>query len=1099
MGRKSGIISLRRGLEGYRTDYTLTIAAYDGGSPPYSAEIPVKIKVVDKSVPTFSRQSFQASVAENAETFSAIISATAESPSSNGHLIYTIESGNEEELFSVDYNEGVVYLAQSLDYERKQQHQLTLRATDSAAGGYTEAILFISVLDVNDCTPEFSQPSYEVEVSEATPRGSVILHLAATDGDTGPGGQIEFSLRPDVGNASQVFVVDPETGDVRLVRGLDRERQSRHRLMLAVTDRGPNPHTGLAHAWVTVLDTNDNAPAFEEAEYTFRLSDRAERGQLVGGVRAVDPDTSDHQRIQYSIIGGNEHQVFSIEEDSGLISLVNLHNFASVAAYRLNVSVTDGVYSTTAKVTVRLTTGNNYAPEFGRAVYEVKFRENQPAGSLVGRIQAQDKDGDSLRYSLMSDHLGSLFRLEASTGRLYSQAVLDREDTPEFEIPVQVADQAGRNDFTTVKLSLTDENDNSPSFPLSEYKANIPANLTVGSTVLSVTAEDQDKGKNAAVKYEIYETENSGVDDIFRIDANTGQIKLQRSAADLQNQVYQFFVRAGDAGRPPLHADVPVEILVLGVLDTPPRFEERDSVYFLSEGSAVGTVVAQLAATLPEHSSPLRYSLASTLYSGPDSPLQIDATGRLMVSNRLDRELAAVHRLVVRAETDTSPALLATTQITVKLVDENDHAPEFAASPYRVSVLETVAPHTQILQVLATDRDIANNGEISYSFSEETQELAAHLFSIDPHHGWVTTTAQLDYEQEQSYKLTIVAEDNGSSKRSTTTALEISMVDSNDNPPEFSQRLYSAAVNEGALPGTIIFQLETEDADKTVVSPVEFFITSGDPRGQFQIKENGEVYVARGLDRETTAQYRLEVAATDGKFVTQCRVNIEILDDNDSPPYCSAPLYRQEVAESLPAGSPLLTVTATDADEGQNARQEFSLSGETAEMFSVERWTGRVSTALPLDRETTASHALVVHVRDAGRPEWECTSRVQLTLTDTNDNPPVWSRQQFDSAVREDTAVGSILTKVHATDLDLGENRRITYSFLDSGAEGFAIDSKTGIVSLAQGLDRELRDSFNLTVRAMDSGRPRLSALASLVVRVMGESVSSVAVSGRAD
>ena len=1091
--RKSGYISLRRQLESYRKDYILTIAAYDGGSPPYSAEIPVQIKVVDKSVPTFSQQSFEASLSENTETFSAVISTPAESPTSDGKIIYTIESGNEEELFSIDYNGGVVYVVQSLDYENKQHHQLTLRATDSKGGGYSEAILLLHVLDVNDCSPVFLQESYTVEVSEATPSGSVILQVEARDQDSGINQEVEYSIRPDHGNFSGVFSINSVTGEVRIERALDQERQTSHHISVVATDRGPNPRTGLAHVWVNVLDSNDNPPEFEEAEYEFHLSDRARRGQFVGKIRALDLDISDHEKIRYSIIGGNEHQIFSIEETSGIITLVNLHNFNSVPAYHLNVTVTDGVYSTSTKVRIVLDSANTHNPRFVKSLFEVKFRENQPSGSVITRVLAEDEDGDSLLYSIQSDHLQTLFQLSPESGELRSLRVLDRETRPSYEIPITVTDQGGRNGFATIKLSLADENDNSPYFPVSEYKANIPANLTVGSTVLTVTADDEDKGKNAAVKYEIYETETSGVADIFMINDRNGQIILKKSASELENEVYQFFVRAVDNAREALYADVPVEIMFISSLDSPPKFEDHEPVLLVSESSPVGETIAHLLASPGQDGTEVRYRLASTQYLGEEALFQIDGDGRVIISGRLDRETEPLHRLHILAETDTSPALISTTQLTVHVMDENDHPPQFQTSHYSVTVLENVAPHTQILQVLATDQDIANNGEISYSFSDESRKLA-HLFSIDPHHGWITTLGELDYEEEQSYTLTVVAQDNGRTKLSSTATVQITLLDFNDNPPQFSQRVYSAAVNEEALPGTIIFQLQITDKDKEVANPVEFFITGGDSLAQFQIKENGELYVARSLDRETQSQYRMEITATDGVFVSQCRVTLEILDDNDSPPYCTKYFYREEVEESVLPGSPLLTITARDADEGRNAEAIFSLSGETKEMFSIDHQTGELSTALMLDRETQDTHRLEVHVQDAGRREWECVSVVELTVTDTNDNKPIWDNEEFLTSMTEDSAIGSIVTKVHAIDLDLGENRKISYSLLSSDSEHFSIDSRTGIVSLSSELDREERDVYNLRVRAMDSGRPRQSAVTDLVVRVVGELLLSLLV-----
>ena len=123
------------------------------------------------------------------------------------------------------------------------------------------------------------------------------------------------------------------------------------------------------------------------------------------------------------------------------------------------------------------------------------------------------------------------------------------------------------------------------------------------------------------------------------------------------------------------------------------------------------------------------------------------------------------------------------------------------------------------------------------------------------------------------------------------------------------------------------------------------------------------MYVARALDREAIDEYRLEIAVTDGVFISRCRVNIEILDDNDSPPYCEKYLYRENVAENILPGSPILTVTATDADEGQNARQIFSLGGSTKELFSIDPQSGVLTNVLMLDRETQDRHFLTVNVQ----------------------------------------------------------------------------------------------------------------------------------------
>jgi len=243
--------------------------------------------------------------------------------------------------------------------------------------------------------------------------------------------------------------------------------------------------------------------------------------------------------------------------------------------------------------------------------------------------------------------------------------------------------------------------------------------------------------------------------------------------------------------------------------------------------------------------------------------------------------------------------------------------------------------------------------------------------------------------------------------------------------------------------------------------------------------------VARRLDRETKSSYSLEVAATDGVFVSRCRVSIEILDDNDSPPICARSTYEATVEENVPAGEEVLTLGASDADEGTNARQIFYLTGRDADLFHVDRDSGVVTTALPLDRERESSYALEAHVQDAGMPEMACSSKLLVKVNDVNDNAPQWPEASLTASLKEDVPVGAVATRVRAVDPDENENARVRYMLLNSAGGHFKVDAITGLVTLAKPLDREERASYNLTVRATDSGSPRLSSETTLRVTVL--------------
>ena len=154
------------------------------------------------------------------------------------------------------------------------------------------------------------------------------------------------------------------------------------------------------------------------------------------------------------------------------------------------------------------------------------------------------------------------------------------------------------------------------------------------------------------------------------------------------------------------------------------------------------------------------------------------------------------------------------------------------------------------------------------------------------------------------------------------------------------------------------------------------------------------------------SSYKLVVKATDGTFITYCKISIEILDDNDSPPICARQDYMRTFSEDISPGTELLTILASDADEGSNANQMFYLTGESSGNFSIDENTGLVKTAFPLDRETTETYHFIAHVRDATMPEWECLSSIEINVLDSNDNAPIWSQKSFTASLAEDTPVG---------------------------------------------------------------------------------------------
>lgn len=219
----------------------------------------------------------------------------------------------------------------------------------------------------------------------------------------------------------------------------------------------------------------------------------AKRDQFVTIVTASDPDLIDQTRLRYMIVAGNEQQTFSMDADSGIVTLTNLANFGDQRSVILNVSVSDGVYTNFARLKVELLPANLHSPSFPDVMLNVQVFENQAPGTIVASVKAADKDfGEfgTVTYSIHSDLMSETFAVDKITGKITTRKRLDREKQKLYEIPVMGTDGGGRSGFLTVRVKVLDENDNAPKFYLREYKASISANQNIAAPFVKVNKTD---------------------------------------------------------------------------------------------------------------------------------------------------------------------------------------------------------------------------------------------------------------------------------------------------------------------------------------------------------------------------------------------------------------------------------------------------------------------------------------------------------------------------------------------------------------------------------------------------------------------------------
>uniref|UniRef100_A0A3Q1I5G8 FAT atypical cadherin 1a n=1 Tax=Anabas testudineus TaxID=64144 RepID=A0A3Q1I5G8_ANATE len=1091
----SGEISLKKKFdkESLNKDFVIVVIAKDNGEPALSAEAEVPVTVVNKAMPVFERPFYSIEIPENIQLHTPVLHVQA-NDSEGPRVVYTISEGDPLKQFSIDFNTGVINVVQPLDFETHPAYKLNVRATDSLTGAHSEVFVDIILEDVNDNAPVFLSKSYYANISEASVIGTSVLQVNAKDSDTGNNQEVFFQLVEEKGKSTDYFTVDRDTGVISTAQMLDHEEIQQHKLKVRVVDGGVPALSSDVTVTIDVTDLNDNAPAFSELTYKSTVSELAPRGHFITQVQASDADSSDSNNLEFSIISGNEEQNFAIDKQSGAIVMSNHRRPHMQPLYNLNVSVSDGVFRSSALVMVTVIGANFHNPTFSQMEYVVELVENSPVGTLVAEAKATDDDEGiygQITYQIVNDFAKDKFSVNEN-GEIFTLESLDRENAIEKVIPISLVakDGGGKVGFCIVSVILTDVNDNAPQFRAAEYKATIASDVPRGTSVVRIAASDMDEGSNADIEYSI-EAGIENVEENFEIHPTSGVIVTKESLIGLENELYAFFVRAKDTGNPPKHSVVQVYIRIVAPETAIPKFSEPHYRYTIAEDLPIGTEIDVIQA---ESEQPVLYSLVkgSTPESNEDDVFVVDRdSGALKLQKSLDHETAKWYQLTLLAQTKyENYDIGASVNINIQVKDVNDNKPAFESDPYEAVIVENLPSGTQVIQVKATDQDSGTNGHVVYSLNpkQNSQEIS-ELFAVNSETGWVTTLKQLDREKMNKYSVALLATDQGDQVQHVTgTRVEIAVVDVNDNPPRFTAEIYKGTVSEDDPPpsGVIAILSTTDEDSEDINKQVNYFITGGDPLGQFaieHIQNEWKVSVRKPLDREQKDNYFLNITASDGIFTAKAVVEVKVLDANDNSPVCEKSLYSESVPEDSPAGRLILQVSATDADIRSNAQISYELQGVGSEMFVIDSDTGELKTSQPLDREEQDEHRFKVRAVDGGGRY--CEADIHITVEDVNDNPPQFSSDPYTITVFENTETGTYVAKLLANDIDTGLNSDILYSLEDSASGYFSVDEHTGVISLERPLDREVQSVYELKARATDQGLPRLSSPCQVVISVL--------------
>ena len=1105
----SGLLTLLQSLDFESvSSYTLVVLAEDNGGvlvpdfPTLNSTVAVQINVEDfnDNTPLLSRRAYSGRVAENARTgdevtLDSTISCTDVDTGANGMTTLLLMS----DTFSIQSN-GIIVVNRPLNFEEQRIYFLTIVCQDSGEPARsTEARLDIALRDVNEFGPQFNDSSrYNFLVLESTPVGTIIGQVVAIDEDGGEAGTIVYTFNNDSASDGY-FSIDSSTGVITLVSSLDYEmRSSAFNLIAVASDSFGN--SDVVAVTIEIINEDDNTPMFAQGPYFFSILENSPEGTIVGRVMCSDADDSaDGLSITYVLT--NPNVPFNIDVTMGSIVSSGSLDFELSSFYPLQVLCFDSNgNNVSASVTIRLDPFNDFPPVFIDAPYTQSVVENSVIGTSIFQVRATDDDNEeynTVSFRIVDGNADGRFTIDSGSGVVRISSTVDREQSDTYMLVIEAynrilpGDTSGSQPLsstTTLTISVTDQNDNSPSIiPTNPDPVFISESDGPSTVVYVFTCTDPDLLTNGSTVFSITSLSES-VQNNFEILQNG---TLITTAPVLMNVVID--VTCSDMGTPSRSTTVSISVNTVSMNDHTPVFDEPFYRLNVAETQQIGVDIMCFNATDSDGSnSPdgiVDYSL-TLLSSSGDSTNRFAirrSSGCVFVSVALDISYRSYTYFIVATDRG-EPQMSSNATLLIFILDVIRDPPVFVDGPYTRRIFETAAVGTELVTVLCTDQD--DNDTVSYNITSGNEN---NLFSVDPVFGIVVIQNTLDYETSQSHSLSVQCTD--SFGLSATESVSITVIPINEFTPTLVAS--TSIVAENSISLTFVTRLQWIDLDDGLDGQVTFEILSGNIGGAFLITESGDVLVRGELDREVRDYYSLNVSITDqspeDRRSSTNLVNINITDVNDnrpsflSDPYIFGPF---EGKESI--GISIGNVSCFDRDVDLNAQTTYLYNANDGRpsLFSVDSISGEITLTGDLMQRDSNNITFFVLCTDGGFPPLAGRTRVLVVIEEVNRYPPSFTEPSYYVEVAENTRIieDTILT-VTANDSDVGFGGRVQYYLVDDLDNRFFINEDTGELSLLRSLDFEDERNYTLFIEARDgtvNSFVRLSSVAEVSVVVTG-------------
>ncbi|XP_061582015.1 protocadherin gamma-A10-like [Cololabis saira] len=544
------------------------------------------------------------------------------------------------------------------------------------------------------------------------------------------------------------------------------------------------------------------------------------------------------------------------------------------------------------RVSLHIQDVNDNSPKFKTNLIEMEISESADKGNRFSIEQAHDADiGQNAvqRYNLEKNE-NFILAVDRNKVELVLENKLDRENEKEINFLLTALDGGSpqRSGTVVIHVTVLDANDNAPVFSQDVYKATVPENSPTDTIVIRITAVDADEELNGDVIYDFGHLSDDDIN-VFSMNRQTGEIKITGIIDFEETSLYEMRVEAKDGLGLTSYAKVIIDIT--DVNDNEPIIYLKSLSDPIPENVPLHTEVGiiNVQDTDSEMNGQVRCSIQQNV------PFKLVPSIKnyysLVTTGQLDRELVSDYNITITATDEGSPPLSSSKTVQLSVADINDNPPVFEEQSYSAYVTENNKPGSTLCSVSARDPDWRQNGTVIYSLlpGEVNGARVSSYVSVNGDTGVIHAVRSFDYEQFRSFKVHVMARDNGSPPLSSNVTVSVFISDVNDNSPQIlypapeGSSFMTELVPKAAHGGSLVSKVIAVDADSGQNAWLSYHIIKSADPGLFSIGlHSGEIRIQRDISESDSMKQNLIVAVKDNgqpSLSATCSIYLLISDN----------------------------------------------------------------------------------------------------------------------------------------------------------------------------------------------------------------------------